>query len=264
METVKNTTFIDALLPLAMALFIIAVGVILLYQHFKKNLFAQKLKEEALKNIYQNNLLRSTIQAQEEERKRMAQDLHDELGAVLSIMRMNLMMIEEQYRETTPELWKNIRNVRALAETALSSARSVSHKLMPPQLEAFGLIKTLYSVTDQINNGGKLSVNLETPARWPEVPWPVSIGLYRVIMELISNTIRHAGASAADISLTGGDQGITCIYRDNGKGLKQEAPHKGGLGFASIDGRIATLKGKFEKGNHPAGGFFARIDIPLG
>ena len=96
METIKNPVYIDVLIPLMVIIFIIGVGVVLLYQHFQKNLFIHKLKQETLKANYHNDLLRSNIKAEEEERKRIAQDLHDEMGAVLSIMRMNLVLLEHK------------------------------------------------------------------------------------------------------------------------------------------------------------------------
>ncbi len=84
----NQVTFINTLLPFAGILFLIALGVVFLTQQFRKNLYRQQLEQEELKKKHQVELLRSNIQAQEEERKRIAQDMHDELGAALSITRM--------------------------------------------------------------------------------------------------------------------------------------------------------------------------------
>src|SRR2546421_9007317 len=96
MEQAQDVNFFYTLLPTAGIVFAIAVGVIFLYLHFRKNLFQQMLEQEEMKNKYQNDLLRSSIEVQEEERKRIAQDMHDELGATLSIARMQLVQIEQQ------------------------------------------------------------------------------------------------------------------------------------------------------------------------
>ena len=261
METVKDSTFIEALLPLIVIVFIIAVGVVLLYQHFQKNLFLQKLKQETMKNIYQNDLLRTNIQAQEAERKRIAQDLHDELGATLSIIRMNIMILEQKQNDDPENLAAGLRNVRLLSETALASVRHISHRLMPPQLEAFGLVNTLESVVEQINGTGKLQVELSAPEQWHDVTWDVNIGLYRIIMELINNTIKHADASLAKIDISHTGESIVCKYEDNGKGLEKN--NTKGLGHAGIHARINTLKGKFDFGNRAGGGFHATIEIPV-
>src|SRR5687768_5964963 len=106
METVKDPAFINTLLPLVVIIFIIGAGVVLLYLHFQKNLVSRKLEQETLKNLHQTDLLRSSIQVQEEERKRIAQDMHDELGAVLSIMRMNIVMMEQQNKDADDNILK--------------------------------------------------------------------------------------------------------------------------------------------------------------
>jgi len=261
METLKETQFVAALLPLVAVIFIIGVAVVLLYQHFQKNLFIQKLKQEELRNAYQNDLLRSNIQAQEEERKRIAHDLHDELGAVLSIMQMNMLLLEQQNKDVPGTLLPGLEQVRQLSETALTSVRSISHKLMPPQLEAFGLIKTLESVTEQINNTGNLSIQLDVSTPHTDFSWAINLGLYRIVMELINNTIKHAGATEAEIKMYMQGRHIICQYTDNGKGLGNDHISKG-LGHKSIDGRIHALGGTFDFGTQTDGGFFATIRVP--
>jgi len=255
--------FINTLLSAVVIIFIIGIGVVVLYQHFQKNLFIQKLKQEELRNIHQNDLLRANIQAQEEERKRIAHDLHDELGAVLSIMRMNIVMLEQQNREAPGNLLAGMQNVRQLSETALASVRNISHRLMPPQLEAFGLIKTLESVTGQINNTGNIDIQLNAPSALAELPWAVSLGMYRIIMELINNTIKHSGATQVKIDIYTMNEYVICQYHDNGRGWADDHINKG-LGHKSIDGRINTLNGIFEFGTGQAGGFFATIRVPVG
>jgi len=264
METIKNADFINALLPLAIIIFIIAIGVVLLNQHFQKNLSLQKLEQKVLKSNYQNELLRSSIHVQEEERKRIAHDIHDELGAVLSIIRMHLLMLEQQSTGNAAHLLAGLQNVRQLSETVLASIRSISHQLMPPQLETFGLIKTLESVIEPINQPGNIYIRLTSLPGMPDLPWLTSLDLYRIIMELINNTIKHARASEVHIDITYTEPYIVCTYTDNGIGLPENAINKG-LGHKSIEGRVSVLEGTLEWGNQKeAGGFYAIIQIPVG
>ena len=261
METIKDLNFLNTLLPLAGIIFIIGAGVVLLNQHFQKNLTAQKLKQEELKSQHQLMLLQSSIRAQEEERKRMAQDLHDELGAVLSIMRMHLVMLEQQSTSNGESLTAGLQNARQLSETALASIRSISHQLMPPQLEAFGLVQTLESVIAQISRTGTIAIELTTTASLADLSWTVNLGLYRILMELINNTIRHAGAGAIKIMITRDDRFITCHYSDDGKGLVSKDMHSG-LGYKSMEGRVSSLNGTFEFGTAETGGFYAVVRVP--
>jgi signal transduction histidine kinase len=258
METIRNVNFLDALLPMAVIIFIIGMGVVLLNQHFQKNLTAQKLQQEALKAVHQNDLLRSSIFAQEEERKRIAQDLHDEVGSIISIMRMHLMIMEEQ-STAGPE---GLGNVRRLSDNALASIRSISHQLMPPQLETFGLTDTLKTLVGPIGKAGGLSIDIGDPESTRDLSWIINLALYRIIMELINNTITHAGAGEVTISIRRDNRYVICHYKDDGKGLPEKYGGKG-LGHKSIEGRVRALEGQLEMGNGSTGGFSAIIRIPL-
>ena len=145
MEATEQLTFLKILLPFAGIAFIIAIGVILINQQFRKKLHDEMLKQEQLKSQHQLNMLRSSIQVQEAERKRIAQDLHDELGATLSIARMQLVQLEDQNKQDK-NLETALQRVRMATEASLASMRRISHQLMPPQLERFGLVTTMETV----------------------------------------------------------------------------------------------------------------------
>ena len=248
---------------IAVIIFIIGIGVLLLNQHFQKNLVVQKLKQEALKSIHQNDLLRTSIHVQEEERKRIAQDLHDELGSVLSIMRMQLVLLEQQSTGKAESHLAGLQSARQLSEKAMADIRSISHRLMPPQLELFGLIKTLESVIWQINNTGKITVQLTSSFPMTDLSWIVSLGLYRIVMELLNNTIKHADAKQVKIEFFRYKGYIACSYSDDGKGLPENNMNIG-WGHKSIEGRVSSLEGKLEMGNGVTGGFYAIIEAPIG
>ena len=242
METSPQISLLTTLLPLIGVIFIIAVGVVVLNQHFQKNLYRQKLAQEEIKNRHQQELLRSSILVQEQERKRIAQDLHDELGALLSISRMHLVQLEEKEANNTERLLPALQNIRLLTEKSLSSMRKISHELMPPQLEAFGLVKTLEAVAAHANKTGSIAIHIDVADYFPSLSWPVNLGLYRITMELINNTLKHACATIITIQFYNTGQNICCIYTDNGKGFRLEEKNAG-LGHKSIEGRASSLGG---------------------
>jgi len=138
--------------------------------------------------------------------------------------------------------------------------RRISHELMPPQLEKFGLIKTLKTIIAKINDAGKIDVKLiidDDDLRWPQ---SVELGLYRITMEMINNTLKHAGANNIVIQLLHRGDGIALTYEDNGKGLP--TGYTIGGGFNNIETRTTIMGGTFEIDNVPSG-FKARITIPL-
>lgn len=261
METTPELNFLSTLLPLAGIIFAIAVGVVLLNQQFQKNLIRQQLEQEELKSRHQRELLRASIEAMEEERRRIARDLHDELGAVLSITRMHLVQLENQGDVPAEKLVPALQNIRSLTETSLANMRRISHQLMPLQLEKMGLGEAFEALAKQVNDSKAVRMTVTTTGDQEEISWPVKLALYRMMMELLNNTIKHAGASEIDVQLEMLAEGITCYYQDNGKGLPAEVSG-GGLGHKNLLGRAEALQGTMEFGNRPEGGFFARIKIP--
>ncbi|EHQ25987.1 sensor histidine kinase [Mucilaginibacter paludis] len=267
METGSQISLIDVIIPFTVVLFIIAVGVVLLYTHFQKNLYRQELDKAALKSAQHEELLRNSIFVQEEERKRIATDLHDELGAVISIMRMNLVLIQQKFKERDtvgPDLLSIVENLVNLSESGISSVRSISHQLIPPQLETFGLVKTLEYFIEKVNASGKINIYLWVKNELPDLHWPISLGLYRIIMELIGNTIKHAGANKITIEINYDSDFLLFNFNDDGRGIDFANGHQIGMGFKNIEARVMALKGTFEYGNNIDNtGFKAFFKLPI-
>ena len=101
MEDLEKLNLLSTLIPFALIVFVITIGVVLLNQQFRKKLFKQQLEQENLKIVHQEKLLQTAVKVQEDERKRIARDLHDELGAMLSIGRMQLVELEKSQKEET-------------------------------------------------------------------------------------------------------------------------------------------------------------------
>lgn len=255
---------IDAIIPFTIILFIIAFGVVFLYVNFQKNLIEVELEKAELKSAQQDELLRNSIMVQEEERKRIAGDLHDEIGAVISIIKMNLMLMRQKQEgaQADNNAVASIRNLINLSETAISSVRNISHQLMPPQLEAFGLVKTIESVTGQINQSGEIKVSFNVKHDWPVISWPVALGIYRILMELINNTLKHAKAANIFLEFDYLNGSLTVNFEDDGIGFPETVQTQSGLGLTSMEARARALNGRFEYGNGLERGITATITIP--
>lgn len=260
MEATQELNFIATLLPAAMIVFIIALGVLFLNQHFRKNLIQQKLQQEELKTRHQQELLRTSFHTQELERKRIAADLHDEMGAVLSIARMHLIQLEEE--KAAPTALTGLQTVRTLTETALAALRRISHELMPPQLEMLGLVSTLRSIATTTNAANRVHLELIADPNLPELPWSARLGLYRVCLELINNTLKHSVATEIIVNLTCEDGVFIFAYSDNGQGITE--PIKPGLGLANLEARVNAIGGTFIKqADRDTKGFHLTIAIKL-
>ena len=269
MEKTQEISITELLIPFSIVIFVIAVGVILLYLQYKKNIIQKEFEKIILKSAQQEELLKTILITQEDERKRIAADIHDEIGATISIIKMNLALLDQKLK-TAPnpvaDHSASVENLISLSENAISSVRNISHQLMPPQLESFGLIKTLESVQNMINKAGDLKIEiLITNDEYPEIPRPMALHLYRVIMELINNTIKHANATSININFTFHPTILHIVYQDNGIGLAQEKRgYFSGKGFQTIETRIGVLDGtvKYEAPMYQTG-FVAVFDIPF-
>ena len=264
MEQENHVTFIETLLPFAAIIFLIAVGVVLLTQQFRKNLYREQAEQEALKNKHQSELMRSGMLVQEAERKRIAQDMHDELGATLSISRMHLLQAERKFGIHDEQLLQELQNIRSLTENSLESMRRISHRLMPPQLEQFGFLKTIEAVCQQLNETGNLQAEFVADDTISEqiTDELTQLTLYRICMELINNTIKHAQGTVLTLCLKIAEEKLLLQYSDNGVGI-QQTDQQQGSGMNNLLERVRFLNGTCTIGNSGKGGFSMEIHVPF-
>lgn len=258
MEKSEALTIVPTLIPFVLVVFAIVLGVVLINFQFQKRLHQQQLDQEKLKREHQQSLLTTSVEIQEEERKRIAQDLHDELGAVLSITKMQLAHYEKLENKPPQTLRKISNNL----DTALKSTRRISHQLMPLQLENLGLKKALRSLINQLENTGEIKATTSINLNENDISWPLQLDLYRICSELLNNTLKYASASELKIEIKQIERWIYCSYLDNGKGILN-GEHSAGLGLSSIAKRVALHQGTFDYGNKNQHGFFAEISLSL-
>ncbi|TYO94191.1 signal transduction histidine kinase [Elizabethkingia miricola] len=212
---------------------IIFAGIIYRYSVLKK-----EKKELAIKLTNQKlEMTQNIIAAQEEERKRLAQDLHDDLGATLSTL---LLHITNQH-----DIINNPHNERSIEITqkALADLRNISHDLLPKDFSTIGLFQTLKNRTDELNSFALIRFWLNIDGEDKQLNEIQSVILYRIINELINNTIKHAKASQANIDLIIADENVTLIFEDNGIGFNDHNNLKG-IGLKNIHSRVAFLGGQ--------------------
>lgn len=209
-----------------------------------------KRKEELLKKEHdltlRDGLIRASIQSQEAERKRFAQDLHDGMGQLISSLRLSVSSLGG--KELTTEQRINIfsKSEKILQEMH-REIRGIAFNLMPQTLIQSGLIPALEEMAERINESGEIIVKVngfDIPERLDEVQ---EISLYRVIQEWISNVIKYAGASSIEVQLVGYENEITIMVEDNGKGFDPAVLEKGrGHGWRNIQSRLNLIKSQIE------------------
>ncbi|MGI4760266.1 MAG: PAS domain S-box protein [Janthinobacterium lividum] len=227
----------------------------------------QRLEHDNLRlRLRQQRALFEAVQAaQEAERKRIAESLHNGIGQILYATKLRLDRLHAPLIGTDPVLATARREADQLLREAIGQTRTLSHELVPMVLEEFGLAAALQDI------GRKASVpplHLHShvaldPDAAPLAP-TLQMALYRMAQELAQNIVKHArGATQASLELETMPGWVLLRAEDNGPGFARPAADSPGLGLRSIRNRVDLLGGQLEAGSTPAGGAYVRIRIPL-
>jgi two-component system, NarL family, sensor kinase len=244
----------------------IGVGLLMLllgysyYRRYKLNQ-EKKLQQEVMKQ--QDLSTKAVIVAEENERKRIAADLHDGVGQILSAAKMNLSAFENEIPFKNDNQKNNFEKIISLVDESCKEIRSVSHQMMPNALLKSGLASAIKEFIDKIDNR-ILKINLHTEGLNERLDSNVETVLYRVIQECVNNVIKHSGANSLDISLIKDADGISATIEDNGKGFNTKDKDKfEGIGLKNIRSRTEFLKGTVDFDSSPGNGTLVAIHVPL-
>ncbi|GAO44882.1 sensor histidine kinase [Flavihumibacter petaseus] len=244
----QETTLYQAILIVACTL-----GVILLY------FFITLLRQQRINRKLFNEKLRTEIQTLEKERKRMAADLHDELGPSLLAIKFqtsSLDLPDQDDRET-------MRAVHEQMDQLLGRIREISGDLLPVALTRKGLPTAVQEFCKAISNSSGLEIRLDM-GDMPGLADESRVHLFRIVQEIIHNTIKHARASILEISWQHRNNQFTLLTKDNGTGFNpdQFAQMPAGLGLNNIVSRAEILGGKLYLDSAPGKGTSYRIVLP--
>lgn len=229
---------------------------------FIKRLFVLIRKAEVSNEMVEKRILSAIINTEENEKQRFAKDLHDGLGPLLSNLKMSVSALEViQNREEMDEILDNMKSV---AQEAINSIKEVSNNLSPHILENFGLFKALEVFIAPIESSSKIHFELNVNFNRQRFPYNTEIALYRIITELINNTLKHAEATEVAIDILKENENLNISYSDNGKGTKLSKENGlSGQGLSNMQSRIKTLHGSIVFITKPNKGFMAKIVCPI-
>jgi two-component system NarL family sensor kinase len=226
-----------------------------------------KLKQKAILQAQmltqQDIITKAVVDAEENERKRIASDLHDGVGQLFSAVKMNLNGLLERLKFDRDEDRYLAENTLALVDESCKEVRTISHQMMPNMLLRSGIASDLKSFIEKID-ADSLKVSLEANGFKNKLESNVETMLYRIIQETINNVIKHAKASHLSINLNRHQQGISAVIADNGVGFDtRDTDSFTGIGLKNILTRIAYLKGTIKYDSAPGKGTNVIIDVPI-
>jgi signal transduction histidine kinase len=204
--------------------------------------------------------------ARESEAQRIARDLHDEAGQVLTSLKMDIADLQKKCRQcgrsaaTGDTIETDTEAMKGKVDHMIAFIRRLSSDLRPPVLDKMGLPAAMELLAEDVEKNSELAVELEINQMSRPLHWLVSTTLYRVAQEALTNILRHADASLAHVDLRGGEDGVTLVIRDNGKGLAGRADH--GLGIIGMRERANLVGGTFSIESTADGGTIIAVTIP--
>jgi two-component system, NarL family, sensor kinase len=249
------------------AFLFIGIGIILLisfaFLYFRQRTVKDRIiAQQRIRQLEEEKKLlaaRSLVEGQEEERKRIARELHDGLGVLLSTTRMQFSAI----RDRSPENQPLIERASKLLEQASNDVRKISHNMMPGLLTKLGLFEAVIDLFEKVSETQGLIVRVNIPEDAERLPENKEIMLYRIIQELVNNTLKHAKAKTLDIRMEVLPENLEIFYSDDGKGFKlEEKAGSKSLGLQSIESRVNFLNGKMQFYSEPGKGVSYKIEIP--
>tara|TARA_R110001599_G_C12271424_1_gene661511 strand:+ start:3590 stop:5923 length:2334 start_codon:yes stop_codon:yes gene_type:complete len=257
---------------LAITLFILAL---IFYFYFRQRLVLTKLKineEKESRNKEVNQLmiqqqtktLEAMVEGQEQERKRIAKELHDHFGSLMATVKVNLTTVASN-KEVTPESELQMQHLAKLVDQACVDIRSLSHSMHVGISEAFGLVPALKDLANSISQSGKIQVSFHASNCAEKLDSAIEVTAYRIVQELVSNVLKHAKATKLTLQLTCLDDIINIIVEDNGLGFDADFLMKNsqGMGLKSLQERITELHGEFEVDSRSEKGTTVIIDLPI-
>jgi two-component system, NarL family, sensor kinase len=203
----------------------------------------------------------SLLKGQEEERGRLAKDLHDGLGGLLSGVKYSLSNMKDNLI-VTPDNMAVFERSLDMLDTSIKELRRVAHNMMPEMLTKFGLDEALKEYCNSVNETKLLSVKYQSLGMETRLDSSTEIIVYRIVQELLNNILKHAGASQAFIQVIREDNRLNIVVEDNGKGFDTVALGKSkGAGWANIRSRVEYLKGQLDIHSGPGKGTLVNIEF---
>jgi signal transduction histidine kinase len=251
---------------------IVAISVVSILLVLLGILFYQRYKlkqQEILKNeLIKQQELRSKaiVQAEENERIRIARELHDGIGQQLSAAKLNLDALKSVVKAERPEEGTLFKNVLDLMDDSIKEVRQVSHNMMPNTLLKSGLASAVREFINRISGAGAIKINLEIVGLNERLEAMMEQILFRVLQEIVSNIIKHAHATEVTIQLIRQEQELTLMVEDNGVGFNVDDKLKsegGGIGLKNLQSRIEFLNGQIFFDSYEGKGTTVSIEVPL-
>jgi len=249
-------------LSLALGLLVAGASVARITQLEKRNLEHQKRVEQAEQEL--RRLSQQLVQAQETERKLIARELHDQIGQMLTAVRIDLSRLMQTPEGGGEPFRTRLRDARQTAEQALRAVRDLAMGLRPSMLDDLGLAPAIEWQARDYSRRAGVPVHVQVDGNLGGIPEAHRTCIYRAVQEALTNCARHARARNIRILLHGGSDRISLAVQDDGVGFGPGEGRGSGLGLIGMEERVGELGGRLEILSQPHKGTLIRVELPVG
>jgi len=260
-ENLQKTKQRNAIMFTGIGILLMALSTIAYFR--QKSRHAKIVSEQKIRQLEEEKKLMSAkllVEGQEEERKRIATELHDGLGVLLSATKMQFSVLSDK----SPENRELIAKASKMLEQASGDVRKISHNMMPGLLTKLGLYEAVEDLIERIGDSGEITASCHFDGEQERLPENKEIMLYRIIQEMVNNTIKHARAKNIKLTFAILPDHLDINYTDDGKGFDYNSKiNNDSLGLKSIHSRVNFLNGTLKVVTSPGKGVKYSLNIPV-
>jgi two-component system NarL family sensor kinase len=263
LELQKQRTLIWLFISISFATIIGLFFTNKLYRLYKRNKLSQKRIDE-LMGKQEEVTINAMIDGQENERNRIAGEVHDKLGGILSTVKLYFKSMDKEIDKLKAENIKQFEMANTLLDEACDEVRKIAHDLSTNLLAKMGLFAAVSDLKNKLEGSKEIIINLTTYGTDESIFTINEIAIYRIIQESIANTLKHAKATEIDIQLNVFDDVFNLIVEDNGVGFDvNDLLANSGMGLHNIEARVKRMEGTFSIDSGKGKGTTINIDIPI-
>jgi signal transduction histidine kinase len=246
MMEIKEHQILELTIYTCLAFLLMALVLILFFYFSRKKITEIEMSSQNSEMLHQKELVKAIILAQEEERKRIAQNLHDDINSKLNIISINSHLLKEK-NLTDNEKTEIINTIINYTQSVSEDSRRIAHDLLPPVLQNFGLDAGISEMCNELEQLKPLKINYKNQVKFDIKNCDKQLHLFRILQELLTNSIKHGKAKNISILFTVEKNNKQLLYIDDGIGfdIKSLTTRKG-LGLKNIESRIHFLNGNMK------------------
>jgi len=257
-EREKKKNLIIILVSTIILIAISGILIIYILQLKQKNKLDKTLAETRQQQF------QAVIEAQDNERKRIAGDLHDSVGQLLSLTKLNITDLLDNASQSEEEYKTIVEKTISVIDEACNEVREISHNLMPGSLMRLGFIPALKELVRKINDNNILKIEFTVENLERRQNEKIEIALYRIMQEILNNAIRHSGANNMYINLRTENEMLVMSVKDDGKGFQTEKINESnGIGWKNIFSRLNIINGTIDVKSRIGEGVIINIKVPV-